>query len=340
MLLLPLDNPFVNLTFVTDAHTAAIPMGRRQATYLEEILGKFEFTRKITEKIGGVCLNGGDVFHWQDPQTRMNPHSLTQKLIRCFGQFPLGRHFGGIGNHDLTADRMDSLPKQPLGVLIAAGVYHDLTAESVIFQNQDGSVRVQVDACPYFKSDLEALAHVMQAPPREMVSGKAADYRILIMHQYGNPGDKASMHGSPAIGFNQMIGCDYDVVLWGHDHSRCGRIVAGDTVHIRLGSLSRASLDSDQVDRPVAIAILSCTPDRIRFQEKTVPVLPLEVAFTEAARSVEKVGKSADVLEFFSVVDQQIATITATSSAREVIQSLCPEGEEVVRDKVYELCGI
>jgi hypothetical protein len=338
MRLLRIDHPTVNFTYITDAHTAAHAIGKRQETYLDEILAKFDFTRGITERIHGVCLNGGDVFHHKDPATRMNPHSLTNRLIRNFAEFPFGMQFGAVGNHDLAMDRMDSLPKQPLGVLIAAEVYHDLTAESVIFENADGTVRVQVDACPYFTDDLEALQWAMNVPERVVMHGPVT-YRILIMHQYGNPGNTASMHGNPAIGFNQMIGCDYDVVLWGHDHSRCERVAVGDTMHIRLGSLSRASMATDEVDRPVSIAVLSCTPERIKFQEKQIPVQPLEIAFTEAARPVERISKSADILEFFAVVDQQVSVIES-SDPREVIDALCPADEPRVRPLVYDVCGI
>jgi hypothetical protein len=330
-----LNHDVVNFTYITDAHMSATPLGRRQATYASEILAKFEFVREVTEKLNGVCLNGGDVYHAKNPASPMNTHALNTRLIECFGKFPLGRHFGNHGNHDLWGDRPDSIPKQPLGVLLAAGVYQDLSLESVVFENKDGSIRVQVDAFPYSSDDIVTLNRVLTAPPREA----GVTYRIVILHQYGNPGNQGSMFGHPTIGFNQMADCDYDIALWGHDHSRCEVVTVGNTTHIRLGSLSRASIAEDEANRPVSVAVLSCTSERIKFVEKQIPVRPLVEAFTEGSLPVERVTRSADVLQFFASVDQAVGAIEFTDP-REVLRSLCPVEDKTLLDLTFALCGL
>lgn len=84
---------------------------------------------------------------------------------------------------------------------------------------------------------------------------------------------------TPTIGFNRMANSDYDLALWGHHHSRVAPSQDGNCMHVRLGSLSRASLAEDEVDRPVAAAMFTFRPDKVGFKEIPVPVRPLQIAF-------------------------------------------------------------
>src|SRR5271157_4014072 len=106
----------INFVWITDLHMSAIPPGRRGDDYAEAIFDKLRFVRDLTEKLNGICLIGGDVFHNKHPKSPGNSLGLIEESIHLFSSFPFGRVWGAIGNHDLLNDRLDSLPSQPLGI--------------------------------------------------------------------------------------------------------------------------------------------------------------------------------------------------------------------------------
>ena len=328
-----LNEEDVVLVYSTDWHLSDVPPGRRTATYATEILGKIRFAGQVARKYNGVSICGGDVFHAKSARSSGNTFSLANRLIDDLRQHPQGRVFGTHGNHDLWMDSTLSIPQQPLGNLIAAGVYEDLSNGSVIFENHNGSIRVQVDAFPY-ADDMVTLQRVLNAPPRE----EGVTSRVILMHQYGNPGPQGSLFGHPTIGYDQMIGCDYDVALWGHDHSRAETVVVGKCKHVRLGSLSRASIAQDEVDRPVSLALIKFNTEGHLFSEFEVPVKALEIAFTQANREVEKVHQSEEVVRFFKEMDVAVETIEATDFRQQMYQ-LCPVDEMAVYDLAVDCCG-
>jgi DNA repair exonuclease SbcCD nuclease subunit len=330
-----LNQPEVVLAYTTDWHLSDVPPGRRAATYASEVLGKIRFAGEVAHRYGGVTICGGDVFHSKNARSSGNTFALANRLIDDLRKHPLGRVFGCHGNHDLWMDSTASIPAQPLGNLIAAGVFEDLSGGSIIFENQDASVRVQVDAFPY-ADDMVTLERVLNSPPRE----EGVTSRIILMHQYGNPGSQGSLFGHPTIGYDQMAACDYDLALWGHDHSRAEMVKVGNCTHVRYGSLSRASIAQDEVDRPVALALVTFTSQgRFTVEEINVPVRPLEIAFTQANREVERVQQSEEVERFFKEMDVAVETIESTDP-RDTLRQFCPVGEPAVYDLAVELCGL
>lgn len=325
-----LQHTRVNLVYSTDWHLSTIPPGRRQDNYQAAILAKIAFIRDITLKLKGASLCGGDVFHIKSPKSPANGFGLLIPLFHLLRQFPV---FGSIGNHDLTYDRMDTLPSQPLGLLIAAGVYHNLNEEPVLFVNEDESVRVLVETFPY-EHGAETLARLLATDDRP----DGITHRIGIVHAYGEPGNGGGMFGE-AIGYNQIKHLDYDFLLWGHDHSRHETVEIGNITHINLGSLARAAYDYDEIDRPVVATVLSFATDGIRLKEVEVPTTPLNIAFVSADKPVVDVAKSEDLKEFFAAMDEQVGDIESTDP-KELLTALCPADEPKLLQQTLELCEL
>jgi hypothetical protein len=322
----------VNFTFISDSHLSAVPPGtRRRDDYATAILNKFEFVRELTEKIQGVCLHGGDFWHIKTPRSPANNLSIICRAIRCLSKFPTGCIYTTPGNHDLSHDSLGSLPHQPLGILMAAGVCHDLSVTSVIFENSDGSVRVQVEAFSYADESV-TMARLLASGPR--IPGC---YRVGIVHSYGSP-KSHSLWGIDTLGYDQLMDLDYDFLLWGHDHSREETITVGNVTHVRLGSLSRASLSTDEVDRPVSAAVISFTTEGIKYQERRIPVKPLELAFVTADHNLANVAKLDEITTFFSDMDQAVSGIESTDP-RNIIQSLTAE-DPALTQMIFELCEL
>jgi Calcineurin-like phosphoesterase len=333
MLTIKLPNPRINFTFISDIHLSATPVGSRGDDYMEAIFSKLEFTRATTTKIGGVCLVGGDVFHHKNPKSPANKLSMIERLIRVFGSYPLDTVFGTPGNHDLTADSMDSIPSQPLGILMAAGVYRDLSSEPILFINETGTVKIQVESFPY-ADETTTLTNILNAPPRN----PEAQYRVGIVHAYGNPGGAGSLYGTRTIGYDELVTADFDFLLWGHDHSAIETQTVGNVTHVRLGSLARAAIDYDSQDRAVQIQILSFAEEGIRMPVVRIPVQPFDAVFVTADKAVKQVPKLEEISDFFTQMNETVNTVE-TTDPRSVIRNLCSDDPSLMT-LVFELCNL
>jgi DNA repair exonuclease SbcCD nuclease subunit len=333
MLTIKLQHDKVNLVWTTDWHFTARPPGRRTDNYQESLLTKLSFVSDLVYKVKGVGLCGGDVFHDKHPKSPSNSVNLLVDLISTLRGFPNGCVYGSVGNHDLSWDRMDTLPHQPLGILIASGAYHNLNEAPVIFTNSDESLKVSVETFPYANGDITK-ERLLNSGARQ----PGVNYRVGIVHAYGHPGNSGSMFGEPKIGYNDIQDIDFDFLFWGHDHSRKETETVGNVTHVNLGSMARAALDYDEADRPVVAAIVSFAVDGVRYKEKEIPVKPLEIAFVTADKAMDKVAKSDEVAEFFTSMDEQVDGIESTDPI-DILKQLSAEDKPLL-DLVMGLCGL
>jgi len=338
-----LDSDEVNLVWTTDWHFSDKPIGRRQDNYRKALFNKLEFVRKLTEEVNGVALCGGDVFHVKSPRNEANSFDLLVSLIHALRRFPTAGVWGAIGNHDISFDRMDSLPGQPLGLLIATHVYRDLNVEPVTFVNKDGSVAVHVETFPYEDGE-KTLERLLASGPRpeahvpEVDPETTTNYRVGIVHAYGTPGGKAQMFGSRKIGYDEIGHLDYDLLLWGHDHSRHETATVGNITHINLGSLARAAYAYDEVSRPVVATVLSFSREGVDYEEREIPVTPIAAAFVTADKGVQQVVKTDDVEDFFNSMDDAVEGIES-SDPNEVLVQLCGDDHPLL-ERIRDLCGL
>jgi hypothetical protein len=333
MLKVRLEDPKnrVNFVYSTDWHLSEIPLGRRKDDYKAAILSKVEFIRGLTERLHGAALCGADVFHYKQPKHIGNSISSIIALLNILRRFPQGCVYGAVGNHDLSYDRMDSLPHQPLGLLIEVGAYYDLNKAPVLFTNADESIKVLVETFPY-ADESETLMRLQHSGPR-----MPGTHRIGIVHAYGHPGDAGSMFGARTIGYNELKDVDFDFLLWGHDHSRHETETVGICTHVNLGSLARAAYTYDERERPVVATVLSFAADGVRYKEMPIPVKPIDTVFITADKGVERVQKSEEVKAFFSAMDDAVDGLESTDPLT-VIQEVCKD-EPKLLTLLLGLCG-
>lgn len=329
--LVTLPSPKISLTWITDIHLSAVAPGRRSDAYRDQIFSKLNFVQKLTTQVGGACLCGGDIFHIKGSHSKANSLNMINEAIRVFGAFPTGKIYSAVGNHDIQFDRMDTITSQPIGVLIEAGVCHAINHNPVIFTNETDSVRVSVETFDY-ASGVETLAALMQSGPRLEV-----DYRVGIIHASGAPGDSRELFGEWTIGYNQLSGLDFDILLWGHDHTRTETVSCGNITHVNLGSLSRAALSRDEAERKIVAPVITFSASGARIKEVEVPCLPIAQVFRVEDKVIEKVRDNADVRKFFSDMNESVDGIESDSPV-EVIELLCKDDPEVL-SLVKDLCA-
>jgi DNA repair exonuclease SbcCD nuclease subunit len=109
----------VKALIIADAHLADRPPSIRTETYADDLFAKLVFTVDVArEQRVDAVVYAGDVFHVKAP-TRTS-HALVQRMARLIKDYGT-EVFIVPGNHDMTNDRLESLSKQPLGVLFEAG---------------------------------------------------------------------------------------------------------------------------------------------------------------------------------------------------------------------------
>jgi DNA repair exonuclease SbcCD nuclease subunit len=301
---------------VKDCHASAVPPGRRRGSYGDEILHKLALAGMLADTVHGHVLCAGDLVHFKSPSHQGNTYSYINELGDLLHSYPGGQMFGIVGNHDLTADNLETLPDQPLGNLIMAGAYHNLATQPVIFEAEDidpgAAFRVRVDGYNFERDARVTLEAIQTARP-----DPSCKYRVALIHSYGCEGKTTSMFGEWALGFDDLIGSPYDAFIWGHDHKPKGIIQVGSQTHLYLGSLSRAALTADEADRPVTVAVLSFSPDGIKVLERELQVQPLELAFHTATLDVDHADQRADVVDHRAATSSFLAEMQGHAEAVE-----------------------
>ena len=109
-----------------DIHLADRPPSSCTETYLEDLFDLLEQTVTLESELEcDGTIWSGDVFHVK--AAARNSHRLVQRTIELGNRY---KQWGIVtGNHDIENDRLDSLAKQPLGVLFKSGA-NPLTEEN------------------------------------------------------------------------------------------------------------------------------------------------------------------------------------------------------------------
>lgn len=317
----------LRLVWITDLHLADVPPGRRSANYREDILGKLRQVRDLCIEQQAYCLCGGDVFHSKSPNSIANSPSLIREVMEVFSQFPGHTVYGIVGNHDIQNDRMESLPQQPLGVLVESGAY--TVVEHMRFL---GPVRVYVDGYNY-RTGGQLLVDLERAPRADK-----ADCQIALCHAAAAPGKSKELSGETIIGYDDLQQCNYDLILWGHDHTRTETQSCNAVTHVNLGSLARAAFSADESQRPVSAVLIEFSAEGSRIVEHPLQVCPFEQVFRTADKAVVEVKKSEDMQAYFSGLTHSVQDITSADPI-EVVERLTQD-DLPLQAYIKEMCHL
>ena len=126
----------MKLGIIGDIHLAVTPPGRRTETYLADVQAKLDEIASADDIDAWLLI--GDIFHHK--RANRVPHALVAWVWDWLSTLaaPLGPSHPGRsviivpGNHDLADGSIESIERQPLGVLgrhpaavIARGIYND-----------------------------------------------------------------------------------------------------------------------------------------------------------------------------------------------------------------------
>jgi DNA repair exonuclease SbcCD nuclease subunit len=231
-------------------------------------VGQFARQYEVT-----AVLDGGDYFHIK-AATR-NPHTLVEKTARIHAEYPCDT-WSVEGNHDISYNNLDTVARQPIGVLYATGVFKHLREQ--VFEK--GDVRVRVVGMPYspFRT-LEDLRAIRKQP--------GDTHLVAIVHALAGadpPPNVEEFFGEPVFRYEDLLSPEGpDVYCFGHWHKDQGIVEIDGKLFVNQGALSRGALSRENLDRTPKVALLEFV-----VGSSHVKALPLQVAPASEVFDIER----------------------------------------------------
>lgn len=249
---------------VGDIHLSDVPPSVRNYEYTNHIFDKLRCTVDIAEEeqVEGVIWLG-DVYHRKQPNR--TSHALVQRTIDLIREYkrPVG---AVVGNHDMQWDRLDTVDRQPIGVLFRAGLIH-------VRGGYYGSFELPgVFGIPYladWKNDL----------PKYMREWAKSDAQLLVTHAPIFPdGVEPPYDFISASSWAEAMERQ-GFVAYGHIHEQHGdyKVPAG-SHFVNNGAISRGSLHENSLKRKPAVTIYDPDAEQV-FRKIELPHLPAEAVF-------------------------------------------------------------
>ena len=277
----------LNLIFRTDLHVSDQNPVSWKGDYAGEGWSCIQQIGELAVKYRcQAVLDGGDYFHVK--ASSKNPHHIVARTAQLHRSYPCPV-YSIPGNHDITWNNLDSLDKQPLGVLYAAGVFEllkDVTLKT------DG-YRVRLVGLPYSPHRKIEDFHVQKGEE---------DLLIVVAHVLAGedpPSKVEEFFGEPVFRYGDMIvGGGADAFLFGHWHRDQGVVKLGRTYFINPGAVSRGTLSSENIDRQPKVILLSAGPNSpLTIKEIPLAVSPSSEVF-DLEKKTQKQKEDADIDNF------------------------------------------
>ena len=224
------------ITF-TDIHIADKNPLSRKDNYKESIFNKLKQIGEICsrEKVD-LAICAGDVFHIKSP-TKIS-HHLVSQLIDIFTRFPCPI-FSIYGNHDVTQNNLNNLPKQPYSTLINSEVFTEIT---------DGFFK---DHIRIFKVD------GLLEPSYEDFNREKKCEKIQICVAHVNASSKFDdLFGEKVYTYQELEKTSPDIFVFGHYHPDQGIEIRNGKHFVNVGSISRGSLKKDELNRIPSVGLI------------------------------------------------------------------------------------
>ena len=244
---------------ITDRHRC------RRDNFLNTVLGKLDFVASNNDYV----LIPGDLFHTSN-NTNYIFYKVYELLIKHKGKFIVTP-----GNHDLLHNNLDTLDRTTIGSL-------SLT----------GALRLEFDSFKIDNAEFQ-VSHVMKDISKIPVDKE--NKKILIGHNYLEPVGTAKEWFTR----DELRKLNYNLVFLGHDHQPHEEEQIGNSILIRMGSLTR--IDTQPYNHNRGIYYYQLDTETLDYEKKEVPYLPISEVFTDEA--TKRVGKVKEDITFIKIGD-------------------------------------
>lgn len=330
----------IKLLWRTDLHLSDRAPASRCDDWNDSLFAKLDQVKLVAKKVGvDAVLDGGDYFHVKSPSR--TSHELVRRSAEHHHDYPCPVYCTP-GNHDAVYGDYGNLPRQPLGVLYASGVFQRLYDEHEAvfeeFEEFEGGGRTQtfkvrVVGIPYHGTeyDLDRFTGIKKGDE---------DFLVVVAHVLASHKGGSMFEGEDILRYRDLAALDPDLWCLGHWHKDQGVQEVDGKLFVNVGSMSRGALNQDDLERKPAIALLSFDRQTgIKVQTLRLRVAPAEEVFNLDAR-VRSQARESTMDAFVETVREELAE-KPKQSLKETVEGMANLPQKV-REKAQmylELAG-
>ena len=299
----------MKILIVNDPHLSDQAPVSRTESYTEDILNKLVEIGELAEtyKVEFVMITG-DLFHQK--QAWKVSHRLVQLVIDIFERYPCRVELT-VGNHDIAAGRLDSLQKQPLGVVLKSSNVQ--TSLSCSFDVIHGTGE-------FIRGDIES-----------QVAQREVKHKILVAHMPIAP--PSQTYPYPFVGAESSVFARWKGVIYGHQHAEDGFYTCGRTWFLNFGAICRGALLASNLERKPKVVLADI--DVATGEIDVTPILlatarPAEEVFRLKEAQQSKLNKE-DAQKFLSSLSSTSFAFTSIDQVVKHIQVAVDVEEDVKR---------
>lgn len=301
----------ISFIFRTDVHVSDKSPSSWKGDYPSEIWSNLEQVGKIADnQVVTAILDGGDFFHVK--AASRNPHNLIYRTAQIHKAYPCPT-FCVEGNHDIAYNNLDTLDRQPLGVLYATGVFEHLREK--VFT--DGHHQVRVVGVPYSPFRTVGELRAIQKQPGDT-------HLIAIVHALAGenpPPMVEDFFNEPVFRYEDLVTENGpDVFCFGHWHKDQGIVKVGRSTFVNQGALSRGALINENLIRTPKVALIKATDSGVTVESIPLSVAPAADVFDLERK--ERVETEAKNIDLFVKRLQSDAAFDASAGIEKNVESL------------------
>lgn len=244
---------------ITDRHRC------RQDNFLETALAKLDYVACENDYVI-IC---GDLFH-----TNSNKDGIFYQVCKLFLKHK-GKFIAIPGNHDLLHNNLSMLEKTTIGSLALSG------ALNLQFK------KFKIDNAEF------VVSHVIKDLSKIPID--KTNNKILLGHNY------LELQGAEKESFtrDEIRNLSYKLVFLGHEHKPYEEELLGESILIRMGSLTR--IDTQPYNKDRGIYYYQLDSLTLEYEKKEVPHKSTEEVFTVEA--FQRAGKKKEDISFVKIGD-------------------------------------
>lgn len=319
-----MEESSVMIICVGDIHLSDRPPASCTDSYTQDILDMLSYIAKLEKATkSDAVVWAGDIFHHKQPSR--TSHATVLKLAKVAQEYD--NLYVVTGNHDIQSDRLDSLSKQPLGVLYEAGVLKELNGWhptlpifGVPWQQRwlspgtvEGAFEKWRDRGMHPLKNSLAITHAPIYPPTV-----ADNVLFELVPLSGKGGLSDAMENTGYL-------------YYGHIHEPHYVFEVEGVTYANMGAISRGSLHEYNLARKIQVAVW--TPEH-GFVPVDIPHKPASEIF-KLAEAQEKKTEKVSLDTFLAEVGNATLDISSTGSIIDHVRRM--EIEENVKSKSIEL---
>jgi len=231
----------MKILFFADTHLQPKGPATRKDDYAHAILGKLEQISALafTEGVDlTICL--GDLFHHKDPSR--TPYWLLNETYKILESFdPPVRIV--LGNHDLQSAGPASLDRQPIGLLIEAGVL-----------DHDQELTINGRAVTFIDHQPKILPHLREVHSVTVSGG------VLLTHA-----DITNDGRFGTLSWDEASKWGYDWIIYGHMHEFIKEKKVRKTIFLSAPAMSRGAIPTLKDPKHPAVVTVDFDTDEVKF---------------------------------------------------------------------------